>query len=211
MAEEATVTTTTEAPALPLEVGTPVLQDKRLILTVATMVIVALNKKLGLSLGTEDLLALSGMAAAYITQSQWGRIQQAKAAGKAAASGVTTVTESLRVLGGPGKALVAVLCLGVAMLPGRAWADSTEPVEDIPSKVEVVSGSVVTPQGATIPVGQGCFLDSGACIATAKELASLRAENVELQKGQGSGLLVVGGLVVLGIVGGYALARVTSR
>ncbi|HET9554361.1 MAG TPA: hypothetical protein VFP50_15470 [Anaeromyxobacteraceae bacterium] len=54
---------------------------RRLAVTLATAAIVALNRKLGLGLEQPDVLALSGLAVAYLAQS--GYVAAAKARGEA--------------------------------------------------------------------------------------------------------------------------------
>lgn len=89
------MSTTPEAPP----VNTPPLQDKRLLLTALSMLIIAANKKLGLELDVGDLSAIGGLTAAYIAQSQWGSVKKAETAGKAAADKVRTVEDADAVLG----------------------------------------------------------------------------------------------------------------
>lgn len=184
--------------------GTPALQDKRLWLTLTSMLLVALNKKLGLSLGTEDLAAIAGLVAAYIAQSQWGAVKKAEAVGEEAAGAVQTTGDAVKALGGPGKTLALFLAVSLGLGAGVARAD------DAPA-VEVKSAVLVTPDLATHDVKGGCYLSDSNCVARAKELTQLRAENAELKKSPGPAPLVVVGLVVLSLAvgagGGYAVGK----
>lgn len=79
--------------------NTPAHLDKRLHVTVLGVLLVALNKKLGLELDSADLIAVGGLISAFIVQSQMGAVSKAKAAGEAAAAEVKTSADAAAVLG----------------------------------------------------------------------------------------------------------------
>lgn len=187
-------------PAVP-DVGTPALQDKRLWLTVATLMVMALNKKLGLGLEATELTFLSTLAMGYVAQSQLGQVFKARAAGKLAADAIKTPSDALGVMGGPLKALVLVLAGALALgVPSKALAQETAP-----AKMEVKEGMVLLPDSTQLKVGPGCYLNEPACVATGKEIADLRAQ-VKTYEGSPTTWAVTAGLVVLALGAGFAAA-----
>lgn len=91
-------------------------------------------------------------------------------------------------------ALLLVLCT----LPARA-----EPDAGVRLVVDVERAELVTPDGGVLHVRGGCYLDDSACLETARELASLRAEVATLR-----GNPIVAGLpaVVVSFVAGLLVA-----
>jgi hypothetical protein len=71
---------------------------KRLGVTVAGSAAIALNKKLGLGLDANDILALAGVVVAYLAQS--AVVQKAKLAGEQASAAVVTPADAAKALGG---------------------------------------------------------------------------------------------------------------
>lgn len=71
---------------------------KRLIVTAAGGTAVALNKKLGLGLDANDVMALAGIVMAYLAQS--AIVSKAKLAGEKAAAEVKTADDAAKTLGG---------------------------------------------------------------------------------------------------------------
>ena len=76
---------------------------RRLVVTLATAALVALNRRLGLGMEAADVAALAGLAAAYVAQSAAKSIAEAKAAGELAASRVETKADAVAVLAGEAK------------------------------------------------------------------------------------------------------------
>lgn len=68
---------------------------KRLILTLGTGAVIALNKKFGLELDTTDIVALVTLVLGAITGSNW---KEAKLAGAEAAKSVATSTDAAKEL-----------------------------------------------------------------------------------------------------------------
>ena len=64
---------------------------KRLLVLLVTSAVVALNKKLGLSLSDVDIASLAGLVGAYLLQSGIKAAAVAKADGEAAAAKVDTL------------------------------------------------------------------------------------------------------------------------
>jgi hypothetical protein len=63
----------------------------------------------------------------------------------------------------------------------------------------VSTASVVTPDGGTVQVEGGCWLDARVCVATGRELVQLRSENAALR------VAVVGLALVAAGAAGFAL------
>lgn len=52
--------------------------SRKLIVTVATVALIALNKKLGLNLGTESIMAIAASVAAYCVGQGWADSKETK-------------------------------------------------------------------------------------------------------------------------------------
>ena len=73
---------------------------RRFFLTIAGLIAAAGNKRLGLDLTAEEVLAVIGLVMTYIASSNWKQVKtEAAAAGTAAAATVTTPADAAAVLG----------------------------------------------------------------------------------------------------------------
>lgn len=78
--------------------STPISQDKRLHITAATVLLVAVGKKFGVEFSEGELLFVGTLVGGYIAQSQFGAVKKAQVAGQVAAAEVKTTSDAAKVL-----------------------------------------------------------------------------------------------------------------
>lgn len=73
---------------------------KRMGVTLLTIALVALNKKLGLDFGPEEIAGIATLAVGYVVSGSWkaARVKEAETAGKTAAAEVDTLSEAMDVV-----------------------------------------------------------------------------------------------------------------
>lgn len=78
------------------------------------------------------------------------------------------------------------------------------------SALDVRRATVELQDGSRLEVVEGCWLSTDRCLSAARELERLRAENESLRRPAAPSVVAASVVValLLGAVGGYALARV---
>ena len=82
-----------------MEPKTPVLQDKRLFVTVGAVISVLVSRYLGIDLQPEDLATIALLVVGWVTNSA---VREAKVAGANAAAAIGTPAQAVNIINAPG-------------------------------------------------------------------------------------------------------------
>lgn len=115
----------------------------------AGVAIIALNKRLGLGMGPEEIAALSSIIVAYMVQSVWHSNKKLQADAKAAAEATVKTSDDAAAVFNAGAKLLVFALLGALILPGIARAD--ELPADAPKAVHVTAGYSTPSSGTFLP------------------------------------------------------------
>lgn len=105
-------------------------------------------------------------------------------------------------------ALVALLCAATAT------AEPLDPI-DGGTVLDIDVGELVLADGSQMGVVGGCYLDDPKCLTVARELVSLRAENIALKSSAVPAplwvLALIGGALLVGATGGALAVTLIRR
>lgn len=167
---------------------------KRLGAAAVGVAIVALNKKLGLNLGPEEVAGISAMVTGYILQSVWHSNKKLAADSKAAAEGTVKTGKDAAEVFNTAPKLLAFALMGAMLLPRAAHAQDDAPT-DVPAKPRAVSVTA-----GYVTEAPGTFLPEPLDIEQARRIVACETER-DVLRAKGPPLWVV----LVSVAGGLAL------